>query len=213
LRSFSPSESSASSAEQPRYRRCPCSYRIGISSRVSRLLRQRPYWLSAPTSSLGFPSTLRSFRSRLRRKRLSIPTATLCEFGLRLEQHRRHLVGLPKQGQHLSWALLPYSTSRNEGPLAAGFACPLRSALRVWLPSRRFPPFEPLPALFRAGSAPGIHPSELSPLERHPRVSARMNPHTVSPHGYAAAKQRPSPSGRGSWALILPRVPGDPTRC
>jgi hypothetical protein len=49
-----------------------------------------------------------------------------------------------------------------------GFACPLRSALRVWLPSRRLAPFGPVPALFHAGGAPGILPSERSPLGRHP---------------------------------------------
>jgi hypothetical protein len=49
-----------------------------------------------------------------------------------------------------------------------GFACPLRYARRVWLPSRRFTPFEPVSALFHADSAHGIHPSELSPHARYP---------------------------------------------
>jgi hypothetical protein len=76
--------------------------------------------------------------------------------------------------------LLPYSTSRRRGPPFAGFAGPLRSALRVWLPSRRFPPFSPAPVLFRTGSALGIHSSELSPREGRPSVSFRPDPHTVS---------------------------------
>jgi len=54
------------------------------------------------------------------------------------------------------------------GPLSAGFACPLRSAFRVWLPSWRFAPNDPQPVIFRTGSAHGIHPSKLSPLERLP---------------------------------------------
>ena len=37
--------------------------------------------------------------------------------------------------RRLSWTLLPYSTSGFGDPLAAGFACPLRCAFRVWLPS------------------------------------------------------------------------------
>jgi hypothetical protein len=45
---------------------------------------------------------------------------------------------------------------------------------------RRLPPFGPLPVLFRTGGAPGIPPSECSPLERWPYVSARPNPPTVS---------------------------------
>jgi hypothetical protein len=44
---------------------------------------------------------------------------------------------------------------------------PLRSALRVWLPSRRFTPSEPVPAFFHAGGALGIRPSELSPRGRY----------------------------------------------
>jgi len=45
---------------------------------------------------------------------------------------------------------------------------PLRSALRVWLPSRRFTLSEPVPVLFHTGGALGIRPSELSPLGRYP---------------------------------------------
>jgi hypothetical protein len=45
---------------------------------------------------------------------------------------------------------------------------PLRSACRVWLPSGRFTPSEPLPVLFHTGGARGIYPSELSPPGRYP---------------------------------------------
>jgi hypothetical protein len=68
-----------------------------------------------------------------------------------------------------------------------GFACPLRSALRVWLPSRRFTPFAPLPTLSHVGGTLGIRPSKLSPLGRHPNVPGRMDPHTVSPTGRPSA--------------------------
>jgi hypothetical protein len=46
--------------------------------------------------------------------------------------------------------------------------CPLRSASRVWLPSGRLTPSEPLPVLFHTGGALGIYPSELSPSGRYP---------------------------------------------
>jgi hypothetical protein len=49
---------------------------------------------------------------------------------------------------------------KNRRSTLRGFAFPLRSAFRVWLPSWRFPPFGPVPVLFRTGSAHGIHPSE-----------------------------------------------------
>jgi hypothetical protein len=45
---------------------------------------------------------------------------------------------------------------------------PLRSAFRVWLPSGRLTPSEPVPVLFHTGGARGIRPAELSPLGRYP---------------------------------------------
>jgi hypothetical protein len=84
--------------------------------------------------------------------------------------------------------LLPFSAQGFEGPLAAGLPSPLRSARRVWLPSRRLTPFEPVPALFRTGGAPGIRPSELSPLARYPRVSTWKDPHAVFPAVVTVAK-------------------------
>jgi hypothetical protein len=92
----------------------------------------------------------------------------------------------------------PSALARIEGPLAAGFACPLRSALRVWLPSRRLPPFGPLPVLFHTGGAPGIRPSELSPLKKYSTVSDRIDPHTVSPAGIPAAET----AGPARWAPV-----------
>ena len=113
--------------------------------------------------------------------------------------------------RHLSWAFAPYSTCRLGDPLFAGLPCPLRSALRVWLPSRRFSPAKPLPVLFHTGSAPGIRPSELSPPGRSPHVSARPDPRAVHPAGAPIPPRRagPAQTGRGFWALTLPRVPGD----
>lgn len=88
-----------------------------------------------------------------------------------------------------------------------GFAYPLRSVLRVWLPSRRLSPFGALPALFRASSAHGIRPSERSPLPGYPGVSARVNPPAVSPVVAPPPKAGAGPTGRGSWALTPARVP------
>jgi hypothetical protein len=91
-----------------------------------------------------------------------------------------------------------------DGPLYAGVACPLRSAFRVWLPSWRFPPVGSGPGLFHPGSARGIHPSELSPLERYPGVSARMNPLTVSPSGSSLRRSGGRP-GRPRFLGFHPR--------
>ena len=93
----------------------------------------------------------------------------------------------------------PFSTFGTGGPLVAGFACPLRSTFRVWVPSWRFPPFGPSPALFHAGSATGIRPSEPSPPARYPAVTDRMHPPTVSPSGEPAAEA----TGRPRWPRFL----------
>jgi len=66
---------------------------------------------------------------------------------------------------------------------------PLRSVLRVWLPSRRLTPSEPLPAFFRAGGAHGIRPSELSPLGRYPpRFRSRWTHMPFLPSVFPAAE-------------------------
>jgi hypothetical protein len=83
--------------------------------------------------------------------------------------------------QLLSWASAPYSTSGSGGPLAAGFTCPLRSAFRVWLPSWRFTPSEPVPVLFRTGGAHGIHPSELTSQKASTAFPPQIHPPTVFP--------------------------------
>lgn len=69
----------------------------------------------------------------------------------------------PLSQRQLPWASLPYDTCGSRGPVHTGFACPSPSVLRVWSPSRRFAPSRALSALFRADSASGILPSELSP--------------------------------------------------
>jgi hypothetical protein len=57
-----------------------------------------------------------------------------------------------------------------------------------------------VPALFHAGGAHGIRPSELSPFGRFPSVSARVSPPTVSPSGIS---RRPKTSGRPNGSRFL----------
>jgi hypothetical protein len=136
------------------------------------------------------------------------PTRPLCEFRLRLEPYPAKPSRPPWRGRLLSWALFPYSTHGLEGPLSAGSARPLRSALGVWSPPRRLPPFKPLPVLFHTGGAPGIAPSELSPPARYTGVSTRMHPRTVSLSGNPPRRRRRAgPLSRGSWVLTLARIP------
>jgi hypothetical protein len=118
-------------------------------------------WFGAPALPLAECPGSAVFRRWTLLETVRFPAFPLCEFCFR--------VGLcpvppsfrpaPKRCRSSSHGLsLPYSTCSQEGPLIAGFTCPLRSTLRVWLPSRWFAPFKASPALFRAGSALGKSP-------------------------------------------------------
>jgi hypothetical protein len=191
---------------------------IGCPSRVYYPHTYRPYRLGDPTLPLALTSAL--WFSALRAG-LSIfqRSATLLSSGFAFLQSITQSNLAAARGrslrtkQLLPWALFPYSTLGVEGPLTTGFACPLRSALRVWLPSRRFTPFDPVPVLFHTGSARGIHPSELSPLGRFPsrfrdrRTHLPFHPPIYPRCGARGHPRRAGSPGRGFWAFSLPRVP------
>jgi len=139
------------------------------------------YGFRDPTMPSAFSSASWSSRSRLRRSQSSSRSHALVGFRHPLEFLPARPSRPAAASQPLSWTFIPYSTYRDRGSTHAGFACPLRSAPRVWLPSRRLAPRSPAPALFHADSAPGIRPSELSPRGRYPSVTARKRPPTVSP--------------------------------
>jgi hypothetical protein len=126
---------------------------------------------SAVWFSLGGPN----------RSRLNVRSHPLFEFHLSQECHTAEPSQPAAARQLLSWAFVPYSTSGIGGQLAAGFACPLRSTFRVWLPSWRFTPSEPLPVLFHTGGALGIHPSEINLPKGIRSVSASDPPTYRSP--------------------------------
>jgi len=104
---------------------------------------------------------------------------------------------------------VPYGTLGLRGPVHAGFACPPPSVIRVWLPSRRLAPSRTWPALFHAGSAYGVFPSERSPRPRFPGVIRRFPPrlplsqtHARSNRGLVELEACNSATG-----YILSRIP------
>jgi hypothetical protein len=87
---------------------------------------------------------------------------------------------------------------------------PLRSARRVWLPSRRLTPSEPVPVLFHTGGALGIQPfgafSSQKVSAAFPGGSTHIPFHpSVFP---VVSDDWAGPMGRGFWAFTLSRVPG-----
>jgi hypothetical protein len=144
---------------------------------------------------LAVSSALRFSLGQARRTQLSAHANLSSGFALRQSITQRTLVARPKPADSSHGLPHPFSTLRLGGPLTTGLPHPLRSALRVWSPSRRLTPSEPQPVFFRTGGAHGIHPSELSPLTRYPRVSARKDPLTVSP-AVSTGAEAPSRPGR-----------------
>jgi hypothetical protein len=115
-------------------------------------------------------------------------------FALRLRTSQRTLAGQPKPPAPLmgSRSLQRLRMRRSGSRELAG---PPPSAFRVWLPSARLTPFAPVSVFSRTDSAPGIHPSELSPPARYLSVSARVDPPTVSPAVATVAGATGRPGG------------------
>jgi len=169
-------------------------------------------WVQRSHCAVGpFTSAVWYFFGGRRWSRLNFQPTPLFEFRLPPEYYPASPSRRAAARQLLSWTSSPYSTSGTEGPPHAGVACPLRSALRVWLPSRRFSPFDPAPVLSHTGCAPGIYPSEHSPPGKPPvryRVGAT---HLPSPPASVTTyrSRRPGLAGRGFWAY-LPESPWRP---
>jgi hypothetical protein len=149
---------------------------IGLAARSEyRARRGSPLLVQSPRFAVGpFSPAVRSVPRRPARAKVKHrPQHPLFEFGLRprycptIPSH----AGRSQPAPPMSFAALQHI--RPGRSTATGFACPLRSTLRVWRPSRWFTPFTALPALFRAGGTPGLHPSEPDSPRRFP---ARCRP-------------------------------------
>jgi hypothetical protein len=143
---------------------------IGCSPRVTSTKKYRPHGLNDPALPLAFSSALRFSFDVPRRPRLGDRRSLYSSFAFLQSLNQQHLAADQIQSD-LTAPLMSFSFptahSRCDGPLYAGLASLLRSTFRVsFLPSWRFTPAASGPVLFRTGSAPGIHPSECSPLER-----------------------------------------------
>jgi len=148
-----------------RYRRASCFPGIHRSFRVLSPNRYRSYLVERSRSAVGPCPGLAVFPG-LGHRPITVVRAgpILSASSISLQSVARlHLVPRPKPENSSRGLLFPSAHSGIEGPRFADDPCLLRSALRVWSPSRRFPPFGPAPAFFHADSAHGIHPSKPFP--------------------------------------------------
>jgi hypothetical protein len=105
-----------------------------------------------------------------------LPTDPLFEFHLPLESCPAKPSRPAAAGRLLSWTSRSLQHTGGRRSTDAGFACPLRCARRVWLPSRRLTPADSVPVLFHTGGARGIHPSEPSLTQGRRGVSTPTGP-------------------------------------
>ena len=140
----------------------------------------------------------------VRRLRLSDQQNPLFEFLLHRSITQHNLANQPQLISSSHGLFFPTAHVRIDGPLDAGFACPLRSAFRVWLPSWRLTPINPWPVFFHTDSAHGINPSKLSPLERPPTALTAGKTHLlfllliITP-----PKQWAGTAGRSFWVFTF----------
>jgi len=129
----------------------------------------RGYWFRKTTLPLAVSLGYVVFHSRAALVTLS-NQCTLSSSFARLQSLAQHALACRPKPTNTSRGLcFPTAHAGSEIHLLRTLAVrPLRSALRVWLPSRRLTPSEPRPVLFHTGGAHGIRPAELSPLGRYP---------------------------------------------
>jgi len=127
------------------------------------------------------------------RSRLSFQPNPLFEFRLPPESYPVTPSRQAAARQPLSWTSLPFSAQGIEGPRFAGFACPLRSAFRVWSPSWRLTPFDPCRFYFAPAALLGFTLRSFLLPEGIRPLPDRTHPPTVPPAGTPATEAEGRP--------------------
>jgi hypothetical protein len=109
----------------------------------------------------------------------------------------------PSRARPLPWGSCPFSACDRGSPLRPGLPRPIRCALGVLSPPRRFASATTSTALFHAAPARGVSALRSFPLRGEgPRLSTPSCPPAVGSNGQTLPRS-PSP---GSWALLPPEV-------
>jgi len=145
-------------------------------------LTYRPHGLGDPTLPLAFSSAVWFFfPTGFAGYRLSDRTSPLLEFRLPLEHYPTIPSQLAAAGRLLSWALVPFSTSRIEGPLAAGVPARYVPPSGFGYPHGGFLPSNPCRSCFIPAALMGFTLRRFLLPEGIRGVTTRKHPHAVPP--------------------------------
>jgi hypothetical protein len=161
--------------------------RIGCSSRVPHLLKYRPHRLGEPTLPLAVPSAVWSSLNRFRWSLFSVQSNPLFEFRLRLEYYPAEPSRSAAADQLLSWAFIPYSTSRIAGPPDAGLPARYVPPSGFGYPLGGFLPSIPCRFSFTPAALMGFTLRSVPLSKGTQAITAQGNPPTVQPAGAPAA--------------------------
>jgi hypothetical protein len=168
-------------SKRPRYRRrVELSWNWLLVSSIDAQTEYCGYWFRKPALPLARCTGCAGFPRLTDWAAVKPPSESSSSLPFLQSFAQQNLARRPQPADTSHGLLLPSAHAGCGDPLIAGVPSPLRSACRVWLPSARFSPAESGPALFHAGSARGIRPSERSPATRSSGVSTRRRPLAVS---------------------------------
>ena len=136
----------------------------------------------------------------------------LFEFGLPLEYYPAKPSLLAAANRLLSWAFVPYSTSRIAGPPDAGLPARYVPPSGFGYPLDGFLPSIPCRFCFAPAALMGFTLRSFL-LPEGIRVIAPGRTHLPFHLAvFPPIERRAGPIGIGSWALTLPKVPGNRTK-
>jgi hypothetical protein len=178
-----------------------------LSAQVSPLLVWRSHYAVRP--SLGcvvFPARTTLATVKLHSEIHSSSLASLESVT------QSHLADRPQPINSSHGLSVPTALEGSKVRFPRAFACPPRSAFRVWLPSWRFTPFVTRAGFISHRQRSWDLPFGAFSTRKVPdRFPDRMDPHTDYPAVDSECRSTQAGSAsRGFWALTLARVPGDP---
>jgi hypothetical protein len=171
--------------------------------------RSAVHWFRAPAAPFALASAVRFSADGLLRSQLSNRRALSSTFAFLQSISQRILAGRPQSTSHSHGLSFPSAHAGSGDPLSAGVATARYVPPSGFgYPLDGFRPPNPRRPYFVPTALLGFTLRSFLLSEGIRNLSARKNPHTVSPTVIPVAFRRQAgPVGRGFWASTLLRVP------